>query len=184
MRIVVCFVVALLAASGAGAESPIVKGEPAVQPNGAVRFLVQGKFLPSVEQARESALRTAQDRLRDWLSLQSPPIRTVPTIETILREKMILHEFPPQEEQILDQQDRVYKMTMEIELQPSQVRDLRQRDRLTAALGALGVLLALLGVVVLFFRLDEWTKGYLTRWLMVGGVMLSAAILAVWWCVK
>jgi hypothetical protein len=44
--------------------------------------------------------------------------------------------------------------------------------------------LALLGMVVVFFRLDEWTKGYLTRWLMVGGIMLSAAIVALWWFAK
>jgi hypothetical protein len=166
----------------ASAETPSARDETALQPDGSVRFVVQGEFRPSVASARESALQVAQERMREWLAKQNPPIRRVPSLETIRRE-MIRHELSPQEEQILNRKDKMYKVTLEVELQPKQVRSLRERDRVITGMWTLGGLLAILGVLALLFRIDEWTKGYLTRWLIAAGIAAVLLLLAGWFFV-
>ncbi len=184
MRGIVILLVALLASAAALAESPESNGVPVVQSNGAVRLTAQGDFQSSVAKAKESAWRAAQDRLRDWLAQQSPPIHAVPSMETIRKQQMVVRESAPQEEQILNENlnEKFYRIKVEVELKPKQMRELRERDRVGASIISLGGLIAMLGLVVAFFRLDEWTKGYLTRWLIVGGlVMAAAALIALWW---
>jgi hypothetical protein len=166
----------------AGADSPVVNDDPALQPDGSARFVVQGEFRPSIASARESALQVAQERMRDWLSKQNPPIRRVPSLEMIRRE-MVRHETTPQEEQILNRKDKMYKITMEVELRPKHVHALRERERVVSGMWTLGVLLALLGVVSLLLRIDEWSKGYLTRWLIAAGIVAVLFLVAGWFFV-
>ena len=163
------------------AETPVVNGEPLLQPDGTIRFRIQGEFRPSLESARESARQTAQERMRDWLGKQNPPIRRVPSLDNIRR--MVRQEYSPQQE-MLNQKDTMYKITMDVDLHPKNVRDLRERDRVLTGIWTLGGLLALLGIAALLFRIDEWTKGYLTRWLIAAGVGAVIALLAGWWFVR
>jgi hypothetical protein len=160
-------------------SAPIaVNGEP-VREGNCWRFRVQGEFRPSVDSARESALRTAQEHIRDWLAKQETPIHHVPSIETI-RTRMSVNEIARQEEQILNQSDRMYKMTVAVDLRPELMRELRERDRVGLGVWAFGGVVGILGLVVLLFRVDEWTKGYLTRLLMVGGVVVGVAAVVIW----
>lgn len=161
---------------------PVSRDDPALQSDGSARFAVSGEFRPSVASARESALLSAQEKLREWLLRQNPPIRRAPSLETIQRE-MIRQELTPQEEQILNQQDKMYKITLEVEIKPHQMRSLRERDRVVSGMWTLGGLLAILGVLALLFRLDEWTKGYLTRWLIAAGILVVILLVAGWFFV-
>src|SRR5208283_5186102 len=93
------------------AGSPDGNGDPIVQPSGVRSFRVQGDFMPTLELARQSARRAAQDRLRAWLATQDPPITRAPSLDQI-RVGMNVREFPPQEEQITSS-DKEYKITLD-----------------------------------------------------------------------
>lgn len=163
--------------SRSSADQPI-NGEPVTRSDGQVCFLVQGEFRPSIEAARESAYRTAQERLRDWLARQSPPVRQVPSIETI-RKEMNAREYSPQEEQILNQSDRMYKITMEVTLSPKMVRELRERERVALGVWVLGLLTGMLAILATCRWIDRWTQQHWTRWLIVTAVLLSTAMVIV-----
>ena len=173
----------LLAGSPALAETPPVNGDPVIQADGSTRFTIQGEFRPSLISARESALQIARERMLDWLAKQNPPIRRVPSLDTIRRE-MIRHEEPPQQEQILNRSDSMYKITMEVDLQPKHIRALRERDRIVTGLWTLGGLLALLGIAALLLRIDEWSKGYLTRSLIASGAAAVIVLAVAWWFIR
>ena len=171
--------IVVFACAGAACADPAqAEGEPTLRDDGAIRFRAEGEFRSSQNAARESALHSAQDQMRAWLARQDPPIRRAPSLDLINREMVRLQE-TPQEETI--GRDKMYKMTLVVELTPSHMRDLRERDRAFSGLWALGAVLAILGVVVLVFRIDEWTKGYLTRWLVAGGCALIVLFAGVWW---
>ena len=69
--------------------------------------------------------------------------------------------------------NRVY-VEYDVEVSADQVRDLRTRDRMADAVRMLGVLTAAAIAGFLFLRLDEWTGGYLTRWLAIGALALAS----------
>jgi hypothetical protein len=165
-------------ASTTRADAPTSESEPMLREDGTVRIRAEGEFRSNQNAARESALHAAQDQMRAWLARQDPPIRRAPSLDLINRE-MVRQQETPQEETI--GRDKMYKMTLVVELSPSHVRDLRERDRAFSGLWALGAVLAILGVIVLVFRIDEWTKGYLTRWLVAGGLATIVLLAGVWW---
>lgn len=168
---------ALLAPSGRGAELPEPNGEPVLREDGSVRFRAQGEFRSSPQAARDSALQAVQEQMRAWLAKQDPPVRRAPTLDAIGR--TVRQQEPMQEESVAG--GRMYKATLVVDLTPAHVRDLRERDRAYSGVWTLGGVLAILGVVALFFRIDEWTKGFLTRWLIAAAVALSAGLVGLWW---
>jgi hypothetical protein len=64
-------------------------------------------------------------------------------------------------------------------------RDARKNDRAQERMLQLGKILAgalvLLAGIAGYIRLDDWTKGYYTRWLQLGGGVLLAATCAALW---
>lgn len=176
------FVAFCIKSNTAEAQTESGRDDLAHQSDGTVRFVVQGEFRTSIASARESALQAAQERMREWLGKQNPPIRRAPSLESIDRE-MIKKEHSPQEEQILDRKDKMYKVTLEVDLKPKDVRSLRERDRVVSGLWTLGGLLAIIGVIALLFRLEEWTKGYLTRWLIAAGIAAILLLVGGWFLV-
>ena len=153
--------------------------EPEPQSNCVLRFTAQGEFRSTKGAAQESALQSAQEEMRAWLAKQQPPIRRVPSLESIRRENMIKGE-RTEVETVLN--EKMYKITAIIDLKPDQVRELRKHDRSLSTLWLFGGLIALLGVVSAGFRVDEWTKGYLTKWLIAGGLALGVfAVVVLWW---
>ena len=80
------------------------------------------------------------------------------------RTRLAKHDFGP---------NLVY-VEYSVELRPEQIRELRTRDRLIDTLRILGGVTAAALAGFLFLRLDEWTRGYLTRWLAVGALALAA----------
>jgi len=136
--------------------APVAADEPVVQANGNVRFLFRGEFRPNMASARESALQAGQEKMRDWLTRQDPSVHRWPSLDMIRRE-MNPQELSVQEEQILNQKDRMYKVTMEIELQPKQVRALRGTQRVVEGFWALSSLMTLLSIAAAIFFAHQWT---------------------------
>jgi hypothetical protein len=66
----------------------------------------------------------------------------------------------------------------DVEVTADQVRHLRTRDRVGDALRVFGALVAVAVAGFLFLRADEWTKGYLTRWLAMGAVLMAGGAAA------
>ena len=66
----------------------------------------------------------------------------------------------------------------DVEVTADQVRELRTRDRVGSSLRIFGAIAAVALAGFLFLRLDEWTKGYLTRWLAIAAVLLAGGTAA------
>ena len=66
----------------------------------------------------------------------------------------------------------------DVEVTPEQVRHLRTRDRVGDAARIFVGLTAVALAMFLFLRADDWTKGYLTRWLAAGAVLLAGGVAA------
>jgi hypothetical protein len=141
------------------AQPADVNGEPAAKPNGDRIFRIQGQFSSNADTARENTLRAAQEHMREWLASQPDPVHRAPSIDQINREMKTM-EFPTQEEKLAT--GPMYRITMEFNLQAKQVRALRERDRLSAAMGTFVGVMGLLLVASLFVRLIGWTKGLIT----------------------
>jgi hypothetical protein len=70
---------------------------------------------------------------------------------------------------------RLYYVEFQVEVTADQVRELRTRDRLADALRILGLVSAAAVAGFLFLRLDQWTRGHLTRWLAIAAAALAGA---------
>jgi hypothetical protein len=164
----------------AAEEPPQLTEEPQVlDEDGIIKFHVAGRFRASPAAAKEDALQAAQQQMRWWLARQESPIRHVPTIDTI-RRKLITQEELPIEQ--IDNGQKTYKITISVFLNQNIIRELRATDRVVTSTWWLGTAMGILALVAIVFRLDEWTKGYLTRWLVVGAAGIGLAVgLFLWW---
>jgi hypothetical protein len=68
---------------------------------------------------------------------------------------------------------RLYYVEFQVEVTVDQVRELRTRDRLADALRILGLVSAAAVAGYSFLRLDQWTRGHLTRWLAIAAAALA-----------
>jgi hypothetical protein len=152
-------------------------------------FLATGDFSSSKEKARDSAIRAAVEKLHQYLAEQDPAITRMPSDRraTEMVRRMLLND---QEKVIEEQipiegkQETMYKMTVAVRVEPQQVRELRSHERAGEALWVLAGLGGLAGVLAIFFRIDSWTKGYLTSWLVLGTVGAAALFGGLWWMAK
>ena len=124
-------------------------GQPLDDRGQPFRFVAQGEYRGQLDAARDSTLHAAQDQLREWLEKQNPPIHRVPSLDAIKRD-MLRQENPPQKEKVLS--DTMYKVTMEFELTPVQIRSLRSSDRTATGLWILAGITAILGVLIIAAR--------------------------------
>ena len=115
---------------------------------------------PNTEEGRAACLRLTRGLLRAHLAEQDPPITIVPSEEWI--EKNLITSSVPTSDGLIQ---------LKLELTPEQMRQLRSEQRMYDSGRLFGVILAGIGVVFLFLRLDHWTRGYLT-------VPLSVALVA------
>jgi len=162
---------------------------PAEEPT----FTVAGDFLPTKEKAKESAIREAVEKLHQYLLEQSPQVTKYPTTEMVRRMLVRHPEARPEEvefgkvttEQLSisegGQPETLYKVEIAVRVKPEQVRELRSRERSSETLWMLAGLGGLAAVVAVFFRIDAWTKGYLTSWLVLGTVGAAALLGGLWW---
>lgn len=136
---------------------------------------------PTEADADEDALAVAADAIHRKLGELDPPVAYRPTPtevkhEFVRRDTRTVHGPDATERAELEQNkidpNRVY-VEYDVEVSADQVRDLRTRERVLDATRFLGLLSATAVAGFLFLRLDEWTGGYLTRWLAVGALALA-----------
>ncbi|MBA4190853.1 MAG: hypothetical protein C0467_22935 [Planctomycetaceae bacterium] len=137
---------------------------------------------PAESDADEDALTVAADAIQQKLAELDPPVAYRPTT-TEVRNEFVRRDTrtvrPPDAgeraelEQYKIDPNRLY-VEYDVEVSGDQVRDLRTRDRVVDATRLVGVLTAVALVGFLFLRLDEWTGGYLTRWLAIGALVLAS----------
>ncbi len=177
---------------------PPKRGKRAVQPQEPAgppkieepTFTAQGGFLPTKEKARESALLAATDAYAEYLKEQG--IDRKPTT-AMVRKLVIRHKDAPtdnyqENDKIVEEtidvggtSEKLYRVEIAIKVRTEDVRRMRALDRSAEALWVLAGLGALAGVGAVFFRVDAWTKGYLTSWLVLGTVGAAGLLTGLWW---
>ena len=163
---------------------PKVRAAEPPNESAVIRFQVQGGWYPNEDKALESALEEAQDQLKAQLASLDPPVGRLPDVSYI-RDKLVRKKYPPAKKWFEDPTNADYiMMTLDIEVLPEHLRTLRREERVASAAWLMGGTSLLVAVVSLFFRFEEWTKGYLTRWLVLGAVGAVALVAGLWWFVK
>ena len=172
---------------GKSAKKKSQMTQPAApQPPKEPTFTATGGFESTKEKARESAVRVAVEKLHDHMTQQHLNVHRQPTTEMVQRMLMAEHE-KVTEEPIISESSKtetMYRMTVAVYVSDKHVRELRSRERSSETLWILAGLGGLAGMVAVFFRIDAWTKGYLTSWLMLGTVGAGALLAGVWWMAK
>ena len=164
------------------------KGQKVQEPPKPVEptFTATGGFESTKEKARESAIRTAVEKLHNHLMQQDPPVGRMPTTK-LVRKLLIDSQEKFDEESIPDtdgSSEKMYRATVALKVDPHHVRELRSQERSSEALWVLAGLGGLAAVFAGFFRVDAWTKGYLTNWLVLGTVGALGLLVGLWWWAK
>ncbi len=174
-------------ASIASRESSAPKTTPRPGAPAVVRERIRSTmpYLTEAE-AEEDALAQARALVIQKLSELDPPVRYQPSLaevkaEYLRKDSRTLSAPNADVKDVLAQTgltgNRVY-VEYDVEISADQVRELRSQERVGGGLRVLGALFAVALAGFLFLRADEWTKGYLTRWLALGAVMLAGAAAA------
>ena len=149
---------------------------------------VKGGFEPTRERAKESAIRAAVDQLHEYLMQQDPPVTRMPSTKFVRKllldqqEKIDLSDEPITTRD--GRAEKMYRATVALRVEPQHIRELRSQERSAEALWVLAGLGGLAAVVAGFFRVDAWTKGYLTNWLVLGTVGAASLLAGLWWWAK
>lgn len=149
-------------------------------------FLATGGFEKTKDKARESAIRAAVEKLHSYLLDQRPQVHPMPTTEMV-RSMLLNEQEKVTEEPIVNengQTETMYRITVAVRVEDEHVRELRSRERSGDALWILAGLAALAGTLAMFFKVDSWTKGYLTSWLTLGAIGTGALLMGLWWMAK
>ncbi len=145
------------------------------------------KPYPTREAALNDALIMARIEVMKQLQALEPPVEAKPSMVAMKHEYMkkdSLHEIQPDD--AVREEWKASKLNsnriwveLDVELTEDHVQRLRSSDRVTLMLRVAGVFLTIFAAVYGFFRLDDWTKGYLTLWLAciaVGAVAVAVLI--------
>jgi hypothetical protein len=136
------------------------------------------------EDAEKLAVRKAREELITFLQQQEPPVGWQPTTADVERFIPDTSKKPRE----IDGKSRDLglrsEMTLTVQLTAAEYTGILQTEQkhITEARHWLlakivAGLVALLGTIAVYFRLDEWTKGYYTTWLrMAAGMFLSAVL--------
>ncbi|HJZ91393.1 MAG TPA: hypothetical protein VKE40_11010 [Gemmataceae bacterium] len=172
------------------------KAQPSAQPEKPEppTFVVKGDFKQNKEKAFESAIQAAVEKFHEYLMEQDPPVTKVPTTEMI-RKMLVKHPDLSQSDTDLGKveegdievgsvKEKQYRVEVAVKVKPQDIRVMRTRERSSEALWVLAGLGGLAGVLAVFFRIDSWTKGYLTSWLLLGTVGAASLLTGLWWWAK
>jgi hypothetical protein len=135
-------------------------------------------------EAEDDAFTSARDAIERRLAELDPPVRYRPSLNEIRNEfarkdSQTTHR-PSQAELEEYAKNSVNEKVIaslvyvecDVEVTADQIRELRTRDRVTITLRVFSGLIFIALSGFLFLRADEWTKGYLTRWLACAAVVL------------
>ncbi|MBA4066082.1 MAG: hypothetical protein C0501_20660 [Isosphaera sp.] len=160
----------------AAAESAGPKLPPRPGPAPVVRERVRGLAPAATEaDADEEAVKAAVVAVEQGLAGLDPPVYYRPTPNEV-RNEFVRRDGRAVVLEAVDPDLRTLPLVfvvLDVEVSADQVRRLRSVDRVGDGLRLLGVLTAVFGAGYGFLRLDERTKGYLTRWLAAGAVALA-----------
>jgi hypothetical protein len=161
------------------------KTEAAAERNSFSNIVTEVGVTP--DDAEHVARRTARKEVLDFLRGQQPPLewrRPTDELDRYVVKDSVQTEKITQEERIPFELGYRYRTTLKVEVKPRDYREILEADyhhELEERHWLVGKILAglvvLLGTVSLYFRLDEWTKGYYTNWLRIGAATLLASVL-------
>jgi hypothetical protein len=137
-------------------------------------------------EAEEDAVNVARDLLGRRFAELDPPVKYRPSANEVK------NEFTRRETRTARQPDQAERelfakngitgnlvyVEFDVEVTADQVRELRTRDRVGSALRLFGAMATVALAGFLFLRADERTKGYLTRWLAAGAVLVAGGVAA------
>lgn len=181
----------------------VVELQPKAPPRAGPSPIIRERVASSVPAANEAeadeeAINAARDLVEKKLAELDPPVKYRPSANEMKNEFLrrdsrtvttLKEATGPRAEatrKVLKEQlhlspeeiDRRVNVEYDVEVTANQVRHLRTRDRLGDTLRVFGALSAIALAGFLFLRADEWTKGYLTRWLAMGAVLLAGGAAA------
>jgi hypothetical protein len=153
---------------------------------------------PTEADAEKEAILAAQELIERRLAELDPPVRYRPSLNEVEKEFLrrdsrtvtpLRESSGPRAEAMRkslkeglghspEEVGRFVDVEYDVEVTAEQVRNLRTRDRVSDALRTFGAVAAVALAGFLFLRADEWTKGYLTRWLAMGAVLLAGGAAA------
>jgi hypothetical protein len=134
------------------------------------------------EDAEENALKRARERILEYLAASKQPLQWAPSLAYI--KKHMVKELRPEPSQNFgDGVGELQGMRLVIEFSPkdwqyilSEDRRVRSEFRMLVVGKALVGLVAFLGVVAGYLRLEEMTKGYYTAWLRLAAIAFITAV--------
>jgi len=133
--------------------------------------------------AKADALSHAREHLAAYLRNLPSPVRSLPTDEQLWNEH-VFSTLPVQREKFgTPINAEMYKVEIEVEITPEQLRKLRAEDRVRLLFRWGGVALAGMILAAAFFRLDDWAKGYLTKSLAAGAVAILVLVAVAAWLI-
>jgi hypothetical protein len=157
-------------------KSPPRPGSPAI-----IRERVaSSKVYESESEAEDDVLRVAQYTIEQRMAELDPPVKYRPS-ENEIKSEFIRKDSRTTRQPSEQQKEyyannglstKWYSVEYDIEVTADQIRELRTKDRITNAFRVIAGLAFIALSCFLFLRADEWTKGYLTRWLACGAVAL------------
>ena len=177
--------------------------QPKALPRPGAPPIIRERIVSAVPAANESdadkeAILAAQEIIERRLAELDPPVRYRPSLHEVEKEflrrdsktvTLLRDAKGPRAERVRKTLKEGFDLTPEeigrrvdieydVEVTADQVRHLRTRDRVGDTLRVFGAIAAVALAGFLFLRADEWTKGYLTRWLAMGAVLLAGGAAA------
>jgi len=191
--------IVVLPSQSASADVRRPKSPPRAGPAPIIREPVGSSVpAPSEAEAEAQAVAAAQDIIERRLAELDPPVHYRPSENEVRTEflrrdsrtvtplkdargpradtmrKLLKDELGLSNDEIARRVDVEY----DVEVTADQARHLRTRDRVGDALRLFGVFSVAALAGFLFLRADDWTKGYLTRWLAMAAVLLAGGTAA------
>ena len=168
----------------------------AAVPNGLPRKL-QSPFSLTVENwgeterdAEHNALRKAQGEICAYLTEQNHPLQWPPSLDYI-NDHLVKNSKRLPDKDFGEPLNTLRGVALSIEIGPKDWQDMLRQDRLMRAksrmllLGKLLVgVVAFLGAVAGYLRLEEMTKGYYTAWLRLAAIGFVTAVGAGIWLIS
>ncbi len=143
---------------------------------------VVGGFQESKDKARRDAIQVAQEQIKAHLQSMDKPIQRTPAFD-LINDQMVKNVKYDEQDLGNVSKEKFYRATIKVEVNSGHLKTLRGRDRSAdLALCLLGSTL-LLGVGALFFKVDAYTGGHITRWLIPCTIGIAAVVGALWWWV-
>jgi hypothetical protein len=137
-------------------------------------------------EAEDDALTLAAELVEQKLASLDPPVKHKPSVgevkaEFVRKDSRTVRPPDAEEKETFARYgvggNLVY-VEYDVEITADQIRELRSQERVSAGIRVLGMIVAVALAGFLFLRADEWTKGYLTRWLAIAAVVLAGGAAA------